>query len=110
MRRLMAAGHDVATVHGQGPSGANDERIFHVCVSEPRVLVTLHTDFAQVIRFRPEASSGIGVLGMLGRATMGMIDRLLDQLLANLGQQPLEGKLWIVELGRIRIHSRDPYP
>jgi hypothetical protein len=35
------AGHDVATVHDQGMSGASDEVLFAACREEFRALITL---------------------------------------------------------------------
>ena len=55
---LRAAGHDVATVHDQGMSGASDEALFAACRDEGRALITLDHDFGQVLRFAPDQSAG----------------------------------------------------
>lgn len=36
-----SAGHDVATVYGQGMASAKDEEVYSVCCGEGRVIVTL---------------------------------------------------------------------
>ena len=105
--RLREAGYDVSTVAAQGLSGAPDEKVFQVCSSEGRVLVTLDTDFSQVLRFPPEHSAGVVLLAASGRMTAGLLYQLLDQMLAALPTQPLDGRLWVVEPGRIRIHAVD---
>ena len=105
--RLREAGYDVSTVAAQGLSGAPDEKVFQVCSSEGRVLVTLDTDFSQVLRFPPERSAGVVLLAASGRMTAGLLYLLLDQMLAALTTQPLDGRLWVVEPGRIRIHAVD---
>lgn len=102
---LRAAGHDVSSVLAQRLSGAVDEKIFRVCASEGRVLVTLDFDFSQVLRFPPEHSAGIVILSGPGRMTSGLLNLLVGQLVAGLTQYPLAGRLWIVEPGRIRLHA-----
>jgi predicted nuclease of predicted toxin-antitoxin system len=59
---LSAAGHDVMTVRDQGLGGATDEKLFAICASEGRALITLDHDFGQVTRFPPRTSAGIVVL------------------------------------------------
>jgi predicted nuclease of predicted toxin-antitoxin system len=104
---LRGAGHDVATVYDQGMSGASDEALFAACRDEGRALITLDHDFGQVLRFAPHQSAGIVVLELRSRATT---DALLDRLkafLEVLERQPLGRELWIVEPGRVRIHTSD---
>jgi predicted nuclease of predicted toxin-antitoxin system len=104
---LRVAGHDVATVYDQGMSGASDEALFAACRDEERALITLDHDFGQVLRFAPHQSAGIVVLELRSRATT---DALLDRLkafLEVLERQPLGRELWIVEPGRVRIHTSD---
>lgn len=59
---LRLAGHDVATVPGQGLISAADEELINVCHSEGRCLVTCdgrrvnrrkHRGFGNRIRFNP---------------------------------------------------------
>lgn len=96
----------MATVSGQRLSGASDETIFSGCADERRILVTLDFDFAQVLRFPPARAAGVVILSGPGRITAGLLDVLLAQLTAALPDQSIEGRLWIVEPGRIRIHAR----
>jgi predicted nuclease of predicted toxin-antitoxin system len=104
---LKASGHDVMTVRDQGLEGVTDERLFEVCATEERALLTLDRDFGQVLRFPPEKSAGIIVLEIGPRATtQGILDRLRD-FLQVLKTRPVAGALWIVEPGRVRIHLRD---
>ena len=64
------------TVPEQELSGAADEAIFAICASERRTLVTLDRDFGQLPRFPPKLAE----------------------------KRPVEGELWIVEAGRVRVH------
>ena len=82
--------------------------LFDVCAAEGRVLVTLDSDFAQVLRFPPEKSAGVAVLSTSGRMTSGLLELLVGQLIAALQHHQLSGRLWIVEPGRVRIHGSTP--
>lgn len=102
---LEADGHDVMTVAGQTLSGASDARLYEVIKAEGRALVTLDRDFGEVLRFPPDSTAGIVVLACHGRTTRAMIEARLSGLIAALKVEPLTGKLWIVEAGRVRVHE-----
>jgi predicted nuclease of predicted toxin-antitoxin system len=101
---LRDAGHDVMTVRQQGLAGASDERVFRVCVSEARVLVTLDRDFGQVPRFPPKESAGIVVLEVGAPASAQSLRSRLREFLALAATRRVAGELWIVEAGRVRVH------
>ena len=104
---LRDAGHDVMTVREQKLEGAPDEAVFAACAGEGRALITLDRDFGEVLRFPPDQSAGIVVLDLGPRATLaGLLARLAD-FLAVAKTEKLEGALWIVQPGRVRIHIRD---
>jgi len=103
-RILREAGHDVSTVYDQKLHGAADQTIYDVCRQEQRCLVTLDLDFGNVLRFPPEPTAGIVVLRP-DKALINTIETLARQLLAGLMQENVAGRLWIVELGRVRIHQ-----
>ena len=100
---LRKNGHDVATVREQGLGGSSDDRIFQVCVSEGRTLLTLDRDFGHVPRFPPEKSAGIVVLELGGSATSRLLSDRLHDFLAVVASRPVSGELWIVEPGRVRV-------
>jgi predicted nuclease of predicted toxin-antitoxin system len=101
---LRERGHDVSTVREQGLAGAPDNTIFSVSSAERRTLVTLDRDFGQTQRFPPKSSAGVVVLALGGTASIkGLQDRLRD-FLALAATRPVEGELWIVEPGRVRVH------
>lgn len=104
-RILYEAGHDVATVFDQKLSGANDQAIYDVCQQEQRCLVTLDLDFSNVLRFPPEPTTGIVVLRPDNKATINTISALARQLVTGIKQENLSGRLWIIEMGRIRVHQ-----
>jgi predicted nuclease of predicted toxin-antitoxin system len=102
---LVQRGHDVKTVHEQGLSGATDEALFWTCAEEKRALITLDRGFGHVLRFPPERSAGIAVIEHPSPlSTAALLERLQD-FLSLLETNVFEGKLWVVEPGRIRIHQ-----
>ena len=104
---LRDAGHDVATVLEQRLGGSADTDLARLCAVEGRGLVTLDLDFANPIRFPPEAHSGIAVLRLPRNPAPGDLVALVATLIEALKKQPLTGQLWIVEKGRIREYDRN---
>lgn len=104
---LRTAGHDVATARDEGLGAAGDEVIFEVCRTEGRALITLDHDFGNVLRFPPERAHGIVVLELPPKASTAALLRRVEEFLAVLASHALDGGLWIVEPGRVRIHQRD---
>lgn len=101
---LKQAGHDVMTVPEQGLSGMVDEIIFRVCISEGRTLITLDRDFGQIPRFPPKRSAGIVILELGAPATLARLQGRLREFLALAANRSVDGELWIVEAGRVRVH------
>lgn len=99
------AGHDVQTVRDQGIQGYSDRHLYEVCCTEQRCLVTLDLDFADVTRFPPAQASGIAVLRVPRNPSLALLEQLVRQFLQALTQVSLEKRLWIVEIGRVRIHQ-----
>ena len=104
--RLQADGHDVMTVSEQGLSGHDDSRIYDVCRGEDRVLTTLDHEFGQTLRFPPESTRGIVVLELKGRMSPTMILARISEFAILLKSRPIDGELWIVEPGRVRIREK----
>lgn len=101
-----AAGHDAQTVHDQRLQGCSDHYLYEVCCAEERCLVTLDMDFADVTRFPPANSNGIAVIRVPRNPSI-ILEQLIRQFLQALIQMPIENRLWIVEVGRIRIHQTE---
>lgn len=101
---LGASGIDVSTVYDESLSGAPDDVVLEACRSEERVLFTLDLDFSNPLRFPPSATSGLVVLRPR-RPTLDQTRDLIHQLLPHLASREIRGRLWIVEIGRIRIYD-----
>ena len=104
---LREAGHDVATVVEEGLSSASDDRLIEACRSERRCLVTLDLDFGNPLRFDPSRYSGIAVLRLPPRSMAGDLSDAVRTLAVGLAGSTIEGKLWIVQRGRIREYHRE---
>ena len=104
---FRAAGHDIQTVRSQKLQGCLDQNLYEVCCKEQRCLVTLDLDFADVTRFPPNTTSGIVVIRTPRNPSIVLLEQLVRQFLQALAQMPVEKKLWVVEVGRIRIHQSE---
>jgi predicted nuclease of predicted toxin-antitoxin system len=107
---LAAHGHDVATVAGQNLCSASDLAVIEVCRVEERCLVTFDLDFSNPIRFPPRHYAGIAVVRVPARSGLAEINTAMETFAAALGKEDLTGKLWIVELDRIREYADESLP
>jgi predicted nuclease of predicted toxin-antitoxin system len=99
---LRGAGHEAATVAEQHLVGSDDIDLSETCRPEDRVLVTLDLDFADIRTYPPQDYPGMIVL-LLSRQEKPYVLDVFRKLLTVIGQEPLEGRLWIAEENRIRI-------
>lgn len=104
-RLFQGHGHDCLTVWDENLGGADDPDILQAAVKEGRVLVTMDHDFGNVLAYPPKNTRGVAVINPPGRVSMAMLRRLVEALLHAVAGRDIEGKLWIVEPGRIRQHE-----
>jgi predicted nuclease of predicted toxin-antitoxin system len=102
---LIAEGHDVSTVAEQRLSGSRDDALYETCRAEGRALITLDRDFGEVLRFPPEGTAGIAVLDCRSRLSPATILARIKEFAALLKVEQIDGRLWIVEPGRVRVHQ-----
>jgi len=101
---LAEAGHDTLTVPEQQLGGRPDLDVADACRQEGRVIVTLDLDFSDIRAYPPADYAGIIVV-RLTRLDKHRVLLALQRLLPILDQEPLAGKLWIVDETTIRIRS-----
>ena len=106
-RLFRDAGTKFKTVYDQGLQACTDNRLYETCCSERRCLVTLDLDFADVTRFPPAKANGIVVMRIPRNPSLTLLEQLIHQFLQALTQMSVEKRLWIIEIGRIRIHQED---
>lgn len=102
---LRLAGHDVATVPGQGLSSVPDVEVIDVCRREGRCLVTADRGFGNRLRFNPADYSGIVVIRLPSSPTLADWREAIETLVSGLESAEVPGKLWVVREGRIREYS-----
>lgn len=102
---FLHAGHDAETVLEEQLGGSSDETLFEACIREDRCLLTLDMDFADILRFPPHRAPGIAVLRVPGNPSLRLLEALVGGLLRLLAVEPIRGRLWIVEPGRVRVHE-----
>ena len=100
---LSRAGHDVATVASQSLQKAEDAKLIECCRREGRALVSLDLDFANPLHFRPGDYSGIAILRLPRKPAREDLLKAVRTLAAGPEREKLDGKLWVVEAGRIRV-------
>jgi predicted nuclease of predicted toxin-antitoxin system len=99
---LRAAGHDAMTVLEQGLGGRDDVEIHGICRTEGRAVLTLDRGFGDPRRHPTAGGPGVIVLRPQSQDREVSLD-LIKLLVTRLDQLQLEGSLWIVEPGRIRM-------
>lgn len=99
------AGHNVTTIAEQGLAGAQDRRLIEICREERRCLVTLDLDFGNPLLFRPSYYYGIAVLRLPARPIPEDLLDTVRTLIGGLSKENIEGKLWIIQKGRIRAYQ-----
>ena len=100
---LRHVGHDVSTVYDQGLRGRDDHEIAEACRGEGRVLISLDLDFSNIQTFPPENYPGLIVLRLRSKGRAA-VESVFRHVIAHLDQEPIAGRLWIVDEHRIRIH------
>jgi len=104
---LQEAGHDVSTVTQQHLQAATDSELIDRARSALRCLVTLDLGFANPLVFLPSHYAGIAVLRLPQKASASNLSGLVQTLCDAVRNEELIGKLWIVEIGRIRIYEEE---
>ncbi|MBI5050619.1 MAG: DUF5615 family PIN-like protein [Nitrospirae bacterium] len=104
---FQSHGHNVQTVRSQGIQGCTDKSLYDICSAEKRCLVTLDLDFSDITRFPPSQIEGIAVIRVPRNPSLTLLEQLVKQFLKALSTIPIAKNLWIVEIGRIRIHQLD---
>jgi len=101
---LEDAGHQVSTVAEEHLLGSKDTIIAKTCKDEGLCLITADMGFAQIIEYPPNRYPGIIVLRHPAPSLDGM-RKLVEQIAAAVKTRSPQGRLWIVEPARIRIHG-----
>lgn len=99
---LRDADHEVHSACDEGLGGATDDAIIEAAGRERRVLVTLDLDFADVIRHDPTGTPGVIVLRP-HQPLLALILVVARAAATFLNDEEIDGRLWIIDEGRLRI-------
>ena len=103
---LRQYGHEAVDIRDIGLRGSKDSRIATYAQKEELCLLTGDFGFSDIRKYPPKEYKGLVVLKLPGMATASYILNLLASFLKQedlLSQ--IQGKLAIVEMGRVRIRS-----
>jgi predicted nuclease of predicted toxin-antitoxin system len=102
---IRKAGYDITTVPEQKLSGATDKMLIGVCRAESRCLITLDLEFGNPLLFKPSEYSGIVVLRLPTKPSPEDLLETVRTFIAALGQKEIDGKLWVVQRGKVREYQ-----
>ena len=102
---LRSEGHDVSTVAEQALTGSSDVSVIEAARSEGRCLVTMDLDFSNPVRFDPRHHHGIAVVRVPHQLTRETVLEGVRALARALRQGTVEGKLWVIDRGRLREYT-----
>lgn len=101
---LREQGHDAVAALDAGLSGQPDEKIREFAIEENRVLLTLDSDFANMLRFPTAGTPGVIRL-KIHPPTEQAVREQIQKALALLKDTPLAGCLAVSHGDMIRIRS-----
>lgn len=101
---FLRVGHDTETVLQEQLGGSSDETLYAHCIREDRCLLTLDMDFADILRFPPHRTPGMAVLRVPRNPSLRLLEALVA-VLRFVATEPIRGRLWIVEPGRVRVRE-----
>ncbi|GAB4434516.1 MAG: DUF5615 family PIN-like protein [Turneriella sp.] len=100
---LIQLGHDLHTARQESLHGKSDDQIA-AARREGRILLTLDSDFANILLYPPREYHDIIVL-KLARQDNASVRRLLPKPVELLKQYEIAGRLWVVTENDIRIRE-----
>lgn len=101
---LCEYSHDVHSVFDEGLNGALDGDIARACRLEKRIIITLDLDFSDTRIYPPSEFAGIIVLRPKRQSTKLFMSLLIAAVNA-LKDEPIDGRLWIVDHKEIRVRK-----
>jgi len=99
---LLAFGHDVDTVEGEGMVGAPDDEVVAAASAADRLLITLDRGMGDVRRYPPGHHSGVIVLRLEDQSAASA-RRAIEGLASTHDLDPLVGCVVVFQRGLVRI-------
>jgi predicted nuclease of predicted toxin-antitoxin system len=107
IQTLRDAGHEVIRLRDAIPVNSPDEIVIGQAQTLEAILISLDSDFLDIVAYPPADYRGIVALQVRNRpeAIPRLMERLTDHLAANPSPAYYAGKLFLVEAHRIRIRD-----
>jgi predicted nuclease of predicted toxin-antitoxin system len=103
---LVQHGHDAHSVYDEGLQGNGDEIVAERCRLEGRAILTLDLGFGDIRAYPPEKHPGLIVLRLSDQSRPHVL-RMMEPVLKLLSSTPVEGRLWVVTEGGVRVRGPD---
>lgn len=107
IQTLRDAGHEVLALRDYLPVDSPDEVVIAKAQELNAILVSLNGDFADIVTYTPANYKGIMALQVRNHpeATPQLVERLKTYLSAHDDMEHYRGKLFLVEMRRIRVRE-----
>ena len=102
---FLDAGFDTHSVIDEGLSGIKDDSLFEIIKTETRCLITFDLDFANIIRYPTDKTSGIIVIRPRRPVSFTEIENLCRQLIQFLKSENPAGCLRILDGEKLRVRK-----
>jgi hypothetical protein len=104
---LERVGYDVTRLPRRLPPDAPDAEVIAEAKRLDAILLSLNGDFSDLVRYPPREYAGIVSLQVKGRPEVlaPLVRRLVDYLKAHPDRAHYRGKLFLVEVHRIRVRD-----
>jgi len=105
IQSLAAAGHEVVRLKDHMPVESPDSAVIARAQEFGAILLSLNADFADIVTYPPAQFKGIFALQVRDHPeiTPVLVARLVAYLAVNPSMEHYAGKLFIIEVGRIRV-------
>ena len=100
-------GHDTLSVYDQKLESSSDINLIQICKKEERCIVSLDLDFSNPINYIPSNYAGIAVIRLPKHSSPDDLYFMIDMLAKKMSEQPILGKLWIVQRNGIREYQEE---
>lgn len=101
---LVSLGHDADTVRDENLNGKPDGDIAKAAQNEKRILISLDSDFANILTYPPSEYYGIIFL-KLERQDNPSVLKAIVKPVQLLESNSIQGSLWVVTESEIRVRQ-----
>ena len=107
IKTLQDAGFEVFRLRDYASPDAADQTVISIAQELDSILISLDGDFTDIVNYPPANYKGIISLQVRNHPEIipQIIERLKDYMSANSNMNHYKGRLFLIEVHRIRIHE-----